>query len=165
MGTKLFTRWRTAWDADSVVKQMYTYHVYKYKSEKLTQAMGYGLDDRSSNLGRGTSSGPALRPRELPIQGVGGSSVKLTTNLHLVPRLRIVELCLHWIRHRDTFNLPSFIHQWLYNPFLRPRILLQFHNRFKQLVGLLWRVIGPSQGRCLHRTTQTQKKHIQTSMP
>jgi hypothetical protein len=33
------------------------------------------------------------------------------------------------------------------------------------LVGLLGRVISPSQGRYLHRTTQTQNKSRQTSMP
>jgi hypothetical protein len=33
------------------------------------------------------------------------------------------------------------------------------------LVGLLGRVISPSQGRYLHRTTQTQNKRGQTSMP
>jgi hypothetical protein len=32
-------------------------------------------------------------------------------------------------------------------------------------MGLLGRVISPSQGRYLHRTTQTQKKRGQTSMP
>jgi hypothetical protein len=36
---------------------------------------------------------------------------------------------------------------------------------YRQLVGFLGRVISPSQGRYLHRTTQTQNKRIQTSMP
>jgi hypothetical protein len=35
----------------------------------------------------------------------------------------------------------------------------------RQLVRLLGRVISPSGGRYLHRTTQTQKKRGQTSMP
>jgi hypothetical protein len=33
------------------------------------------------------------------------------------------------------------------------------------LVGLLGRVISPSQGRYLHRATQTQNKRIQTTLP
>jgi hypothetical protein len=43
-----------------------------------------------------------------------------------------------------------------------------FHFSFlilRQSVGLLERGISPSQGRYLHRTTQTQNKRRQTSMP
>jgi hypothetical protein len=43
-----------------------------------------------------------------------------------------------------------------------------FHFSFlklRQSVGLLGRGIGQSQGLYLHKTTQTQKKHTQTSMP
>jgi hypothetical protein len=40
----------------------------------------------------------------------------------------------------------------------------QFHNP-RQSIGLLGREISPSQGRYLHRTTQTQNKRRQTSMP
>jgi hypothetical protein len=36
---------------------------------------------------------------------------------------------------------------------------------YRQSVGLLGRVISPSQDRYLHRTTQTQNKRRQTSMP
>jgi hypothetical protein len=36
---------------------------------------------------------------------------------------------------------------------------------YRQLVGLLGQVSNPSQGRYLHRTTQTQNKRRQTSMP
>jgi hypothetical protein len=36
---------------------------------------------------------------------------------------------------------------------------------YRQSVGLLGRVIALSQGHCLHRTTQRQKKRGQTSMP
>jgi hypothetical protein len=36
---------------------------------------------------------------------------------------------------------------------------------YTQSVGLLGRGISPSQGRYLHRTTQTQNKRTQTSMP
>jgi hypothetical protein len=43
--------------------------------------------------------------------------------------------------------------------------LLSMRFRYRQLVGLLGRVISPSQGRYLHRTTQTQNKSRQTSMP
>jgi hypothetical protein len=43
-----------------------------------------------------------------------------------------------------------------------PKPLIQFHDHFSQMVGLLGWVISPSQGRYLHRTTQTQKKLIHT---
>jgi hypothetical protein len=36
---------------------------------------------------------------------------------------------------------------------------------YTQSVGLLGRGINPSQGHYLHRTTQTQNKRTQTSMP
>jgi hypothetical protein len=36
---------------------------------------------------------------------------------------------------------------------------------YTQSVGLLGRGISPSQGRCLHTTTQTENKCTQTSMP
>jgi uncharacterized membrane protein YfhO len=39
------------------------------------------------------------------------------------------------------------------------------YESYRQLVGLLVRVISPSQGGCLHRTTQTQNKRRQISMP
>jgi hypothetical protein len=50
-----------------------------------------------------TASSPALRPTQPPNQLVAaavspevkGPSVKLTTHPHLVPRSRIVDLCLH----------------------------------------------------------------------
>jgi hypothetical protein len=52
---------------------------------------------------------------------------------------------------------------------LRPVVgtwpLFQFLDLFTQSVGLLGRGIRPSQGRYLHRTTQTQNKLTQTSMP
>jgi hypothetical protein len=43
-------------------------------------------------------------------------------------------------------------------------VSLQFLN-LRQSVGLLGREISPSQGRYLNRTTKTQKKRRQTSMP
>jgi hypothetical protein len=42
--------------------------------------------------------------------------------------------------------------------------LFHFLN-FRESVKLLGRGISPSQGRCLHRTTQTQNKRRQTYMP
>jgi hypothetical protein len=52
----------------------------------------------------------------------------------------------------------SFIHQWLYSPLLGPGLLFSFGNNFfTQTVGLLGRVISPSQGRCLHTR---EHKHI-----
>jgi hypothetical protein len=43
-------------------------------------------------------------------------------------------------------------------------VSFQFLN-VRQSIGLLGRGISPSQGRYLHRTTQTQNKHRQTSTP
>jgi hypothetical protein len=40
-----------------------------------------------------------------------------------------------------------------------------FSLSFTQSVGLLGRIISQSQGRYLYRTTQTQNKRTQTSMP
>jgi hypothetical protein len=38
-------------------------------------------------------------------------------------------------------------------------------DSYRQSAGLLGRAISPSQGRYLHRITQTQNKRRQTSMP
>jgi hypothetical protein len=47
-----------------------------------------------------------------------------------------------------------------------PWPIFKFLDLYTQSVGLLVRGIRPSQGRYLaHRTTQTQNKHTQTSMP
>jgi hypothetical protein len=43
-----------------------------------------------------------------------------------------------------------FTHQWLYSPSLGPGLFFSFVIIFTQTVGLLGRVIGPSQGRYLH---------------
>jgi FAD synthase len=49
--------------------------------------------------------------------------------------------------------------------FVGPWPLLQFRNLFfTQTVGLLGRVISPSQGRYLHTEQHKQNKHTQTSM-
>jgi hypothetical protein len=44
----------------------------------------------------------------------------------------------------------SFIHQWLYSPLLGPGLFFSFIICFMQTVGLLGRVISPSQGQYLH---------------
>jgi hypothetical protein len=44
----------------------------------------------------------------------------------------------------------SFIHQWLYSPLLGPGLFFSFIIIFTQIVGLLGRVISPSQGLYLH---------------
>jgi hypothetical protein len=43
-----------------------------------------------------------------------------------------------------------FIRQWMYSPLLGPRLFLIFLILFTQSVGLLGRVLSPSQGRYLH---------------
>jgi hypothetical protein len=52
----------------------------------------------------------------------------------------------------------SFIHQWLYNPLLGPGLFYIYVIFFTQTVGLLERVISPSQGRYLH--TRQRKYRI-----
>jgi hypothetical protein len=54
--------------------------------------------------------------------------------------------------------IQSFIHQWLYSALLGPGLFFSFVIFFTQPVGLLQRMISPSQGCYLHRTTQTQNK-------
>jgi hypothetical protein len=49
-------------------------------------------------------------------------------------------------------------HQWLYSPSGPWPPLVRFHNQFlRHAIGLLGRVISPSQGLYLHRTTQHRK--------
>jgi hypothetical protein len=62
---------------------------------------------------------------------------------HVNARQLIVILIRNWLIH-------SFTHQCLYSPFVGSWPLLQFRNIFTQSVGLLGRVISPSQGRYLH---------------
>jgi hypothetical protein len=47
-------------------------------------------------------------------------------------------------------TLSSFIHQWLYSPLFGSGLIFSFVIFFTQSVGLLGRVISPSQGRYLH---------------
>jgi hypothetical protein len=63
-----------------------------------------------------------------------------------------------------TVSAEVFIHQWLYSPLLGPRLFFSFVIVFTQSVGLLGRVISPSQGRYPHRTTQTENKRTQTAI-
>jgi hypothetical protein len=44
----------------------------------------------------------------------------------------------------------SALHQWFYSPLLGPGLFLSFVIFFTLMVGFLWRVISPSQGRYLH---------------
>jgi hypothetical protein len=47
-------------------------------------------------------------------------------------------------------KIHSFIHQCLYGPMLGPGLFFSLVSFFIQKVGLVGRVISPSQGRCLH---------------
>jgi hypothetical protein len=58
----------------------------------------------------------------------------------------------------------SAVYIWLYNPCLDLGRFFSFLI-YTQSVGLLERGISPSQGRYLHRTTQTQNKRTQTPIP
>jgi hypothetical protein len=59
------------------------------------------------------------------------------------------ELCVEVVNKCSPF-IHSFIHQWLYSPLLGPGQFFSFVIVFTQSVGLLGRVISPSQGRYLH---------------
>jgi hypothetical protein len=54
---------------------------------------------------------------------------------------RLFQLCIY---------VRSFFHQWHYSPLLGPGLFFSFVTFFTQTVGLLGRVIIPSQGRYLH---------------
>jgi hypothetical protein len=80
---------------------------------------------------------------------------------HALPK-RWLEL-FRWIN-----GFINFIHQWLYSPLLGPGLFFSLAILFTQTVGLLARVISPSQGRYL--CTRQHKHRIntythQTSMP
>jgi hypothetical protein len=55
-------------------------------------------------------------------------------------------------------SLYSFSHQWLYSPLLGPGLFFSFVIYFTQTVGLLGRVISPSQGCYLHTGQHKQNK-------
>jgi hypothetical protein len=57
----------------------------------------------------------------------------------------------------------SFIHQWHYSTLLGPGIFFIFVIFFSQTVGLLGRVISPSQGRYLQTGQLKQNKRIYTT--
>jgi hypothetical protein len=73
-------------------------------------------------------------------------------------KFRVVGIYTHFIHSYSCFFLWSLGHHW--NASFHFSFLI-----FRQSVGLLGRVIRLSQGHYLHRTTQTQKKRRQTSMP
>jgi uncharacterized membrane protein (DUF485 family) len=52
----------------------------------------------------------------------------------------------------------SFVHQWLSSPLLGPDIFFSFIIFFTQTVGLLGRVISPSQGLYLHTGQHNHRK-------
>jgi hypothetical protein len=72
----------------------------------------------------------------------------------------------------DEIIIHSFIHSFIHIPVapLKHRtsakrfVSLRFPN-LRELIGLLGRGINPSKGRYLHKTTQTQNKRRQISMP
>jgi hypothetical protein len=67
----------------------------------------------------------------------------------------------------SALSLPSidsyFIHQWLYSPLLGPG-LFSFVIFFTQTVGLLGRVISPSQGRYLHTGQHKHRVNAHTDI-
>jgi hypothetical protein len=59
----------------------------------------------------------------------------------------------------------SLILQWLYSPLLGPDLLFSFVIIFIQMVGLVGRVISPSQGRYLHTEQHKHRTNSHTHMP
>jgi hypothetical protein len=70
-------------------------------------------------------------------------------------------------RDISSYIIHSFIHSSVaVRPFVGPGLFFNFLIFFTQTVGLLGRVVSPSQGRYLHtKATQTQNKRTQTTMP
>jgi hypothetical protein len=70
----------------------------------------------------------------------------------------VAERC-EYLRIEELYNfhstLDNIFFQWLFQPFQGPNLLFSSVIIFLQTAGLLGRVISPSQGRYLHRTTQT----------
>jgi hypothetical protein len=56
----------------------------------------------------------------------------------------------------------SFIYQWFYSPLLDLGLFFSFVIFFTQMVGLLGRVISPSQGRYLHTGQHKHKENSHT---
>jgi hypothetical protein len=85
-------------------------------------------------------------PAALPPQQIAEDIwVSIWTNINLVT---FREWNLSCPTYRQSIH--SFIHQWLYSPLLGPGLYLIFVIFFTQTVGLLGRVLSPSQGRYLH---------------
>jgi hypothetical protein len=59
---------------------------------------------------------------------------------------------------KNAVPLRSFIHQWLYSPLFGPDLFFSFVIFLTQTVGLLGRVISPSQSRYLHTGQHKQNK-------
>jgi hypothetical protein len=58
----------------------------------------------------------------------------------------------------------SFIHQWLYSPLLDPGLFFSFVIFITQTVGLLGRVISPSQGRYLDTGHHKHRLNVHTDI-
>jgi hypothetical protein len=61
--------------------------------------------------------------------------------------------------------LSSFIHQWLYSSLLGPGLFFTFVIFFTLSIGLLGRVISPSQGRYLHAGQHKHRINAYTDIP
>jgi hypothetical protein len=88
--------------------------------------------------------------------------------LYIHSPVRLYGVVLNYLNTRR--NLPlrfeykpySFIHQWLYSPLLGPDLFFSFVIFFTQTIGLLGRVISPSQGRYRHTWQQKHKINAHT---
>jgi hypothetical protein len=72
-----------------------------------------------------------------------------------------------WSRHTRIYPIwwfHSSIHQCLYSRFVGPRPLLQFRDLLTQTVGLLGRVISPSQGLYLYTGQHKHRLNAHTNI-
>jgi hypothetical protein len=68
-----------------------------------------------------------------------------------------------WIGEWILF-IHSFTRQWLYSPLLGPGLFFSFVIFFTQTVGLLGRVISPSQGRYIHTGQHRHRINADTNI-
>jgi hypothetical protein len=68
------------------------------------------------------------------------------------------------LQNEELFLYNSFIHEWLYCPLLGPGFFFSFVIIFTQTVGLLGRVVSPSQGRYLHTGQHKHTINVHTDV-
>jgi hypothetical protein len=120
------------------------------KSECVSKLPEYAVNDFFYLTNLGTSKWPHD-------QFVQQFSFSLTPRIVLSPVNHLREFIFSSFIH-------SFIHRWLCTPLLGPGFFFSFVIFFTQSVGLLGRVISPSQGRYLHKRQHTHRINAHTDI-